>query len=203
MKVIGISGNATVGKDSLCTELKTLLEEDYNYQTCRFAFADKLKKEVDNFLLETLGISAFTQNPKEKEIIRPFLVWWGTEIRRKNDKNHWIDQIENNMKFIHSLEEAENSETIFVITDVRYKNEFDWIKSFDNGCTIFLDRYDKNMNLIQPGNEYEERNNKWLRDTADIKFVWQTVDDESYKKRFIKKNKIIEEIQTYLIKDYA
>jgi len=107
------------------------------------------------------------------------------------------------MKFIHSLEEAENSETIFVITDVRYKNEFDWIKSFDNGCTIFLDRYDKNMNLIQPGNEYEERNNKWLRDTADIKFVWQTVDDESYKKRFIKKNKIIEEIQTYLIKDYA
>ena len=46
----------------------------------RLAFADELKKDVDQFLVEKLGISAFTEVTEEKEIIRPMLTTWGELI---------------------------------------------------------------------------------------------------------------------------
>ena len=73
MKVIGISGLARSGKDTLFQFLSGKLKED-NISSKRLAFADELKEECDDFLKKNIGISAFTEKNSEKEIIRPFLV---------------------------------------------------------------------------------------------------------------------------------
>ena len=82
--IIAIGGNARSGKDTLGRNLVYILKE-YGIKAKTYSFADQLKQETDEFLKKTLGISAFTENDDEKNIIRPFLVFWGTEIRRKMD----------------------------------------------------------------------------------------------------------------------
>lgn len=192
MKIIGISGNATVGKDSYCHALIDLLSA-HGISAKRFAFADELKYETDEFLKSSLGISAFTTDKEEKVLIRPFLVWWGTDFRRKLDDSHWINKVNDKIK---------DKKTVYIITDVRYQNEFEWLKN-NNGLSIFLDRvvngYDSNNmpNKIPPGNEYERVNNKWLKSQADIETAWQTIKDSAYRKRFIEKNNL-EKILSYI-----
>ena len=185
MKIIGISGNATVGKDSFCQALINIFKED-NIEAKRFAFADELKYETDEFLKSTLGISSFTTDPEEKKIIRPFLVWWGTDFRRNLDDSHWINKV--NEKII-------DDNIVYIITDVRYQNEFEWLKK-NGGFSLFLDRAVNGVSedgslpfsLIQPGNSYEKENNKWLKAQSDINTTWQTIKDHAYRERFISMN---------------
>ena len=94
--LIGIAGFARSGKDSLAKILSNLSDH------CKItSFAYYLKKDIDPFLQSRLNISAFTENPKEKEIIRPLLVCWGTKvIRDKIDKEYWIRKM-HNVRVIH------------------------------------------------------------------------------------------------------
>ena len=192
MKIIGISGNATVGKDSFCNALIELLKER-NIKAKRFAFADELKYETDEFLKSSLGISAFTTDKEEKKLIRPFLVWWGTDFRRVIDDSHWINKVSDKLS---------NEDIVYIITDVRYQNEFEWLKNND-GLSLFLDRaisgvgFDGLPNIVQPCNDYEMENNKWLKAEADINTTWQTIKDPAYRERFILRN-VFPEILSYI-----
>ena len=63
IKVLGICGFARSGKDSFADFLCKLFP-------CKFkktSLAYELKRDLNPFLLSKLGISAFTENPKEKE----------------------------------------------------------------------------------------------------------------------------------------
>ena len=71
--LIGICGFARTGKDALAKILQNLLGEQGNSSKIS-SFAYYLKKDVDSFLQARLNISAITEDPKEKEIIRPLLV---------------------------------------------------------------------------------------------------------------------------------
>ena len=125
-KIIGISGNARSGKDTLGRNMVSILS-DSGIKAKTFSFAHELKKSVDGFLIEQLGISAFTEDSDEKKIIRPFLVNWGTEIMRKKDSEHWIKSIEKKL----------SEDCVNIITDVRFENELDWVKEKD-GLSVFL-----------------------------------------------------------------
>jgi len=127
-----------------------------------FSFAHELKKSVDGFLIEQLGISAFTEDSDEKKIIRPFLVNWGTEIMRKKDSEHWIKSIEKKL----------SEDCVNIITDVRFENELDWVKEKD-GLSVFLSREG-----VSPANSYEEENNKLLSENVDLKFFIGNFEDE-------------------------
>ena len=94
--LIGVTGFATSGKDTLYTICRNNLPSSFN--TKRYAFADELKAECDKFLLDNVGISAFTSDPYEKEVIRPLLVTYGTHIRRKLDQNCWINRLEERIR---------------------------------------------------------------------------------------------------------
>ena len=131
-KVIGISGVARVGKD---TFFRALLKESPNYNLVRVAFADELKEECNEFLMKNVGISAFTQDPDEKALIRPFLVTYGSQLRRRRDPYCWIKRAEAKMSSIKGV-----NESTVVITDVRYPNELDWIHSKMKGISIHLSR---------------------------------------------------------------
>lgn len=160
-KIIGISGNARSGKDTLGRNMVSILS-DSGIKAKTFSFAHELKKSVDGFLLEQLGISAFTEDSDEKKIIRPFLVNWGTEIMRKKDSEHWIKSIEKKL----------SEDCVNIITDVRFENELDWVKEKD-GLSVFLSRKG-----ISPANSYEEENNKLLSENVDLKFFIGNFEDE-------------------------
>jgi len=130
-----------------------------------------------------IGISAFTQDSKEKEIIRPLLVTYGTEVIRKMDENWWINRLEKTLG-VHQY-----MNIIPIVTDVRYPNEMEWIQKKHNGVVVYITRKG-----IGPANSEEKKNNPILKKMADYRMMWPTFGDGNLDEgeRFAKKivNKI-------------
>ena len=170
--IIAISGVARSGKDTLFNILSSI-----NPKIARFALADDLKADCDKFFREKLGISAFTRDPKEKELIRPLFVDYG-DIKRKQSKGtYWTGLLQS--KIDNFLEDG----GIPCVTDIRYdeyegSDELDWIKR-NNGILIHVSRREDGL-LIQPANEREKYNDPRLLKRADFKLVWNTSNDSSY-----------------------
>ena len=143
--IIGIAGHARSGKDKLGQEWASLLRENGIEANC-YAFADALKASTDAFLLKELKISAYTEDPEEKLIIRPFLVFWGTEIMRKIDDEVWVNRLTDQI----------SCRGINIITDLRFPNELKWIN--DNDGHLFM----INRVGVGPANESEKTNNTIL-----------------------------------------
>jgi hypothetical protein len=162
-KLIGISGLARSGKDTVYEMCRDALAP-LGKTAKRLAFADELKKESDEFLLKNIGISAFTEKTHEKEIIRPFLVTYGTHLRRKLNKRCWIDKVEEQLRA--------RKENFIFITDVRYNNEISWVHSL-GGTSIHVER---EGNLAP--NKEEETNDPILKDKSEINIKWKDLDIE-------------------------
>jgi len=160
-KLIGITGFARSGKDTLYKRAKSILEKE-GKKCCRFAFADALKYESDEFLKANTGISAFTEDDKEKEIIRPFLVTYGTDIRRKLDENCWIKSIQD--KVVKKLDEG----YYVFVTDVRFKNEAQWIK-MNGGVLTYVSR-----DGVTPANHEEHRQYHFYKSMVEYYIHWPT-----------------------------
>lgn len=163
--IFGIAGVARCGKDTLGKHL--ILKLNKNSLPCiNISFASALKTDLDSFLKEKLKISAFTENNSEKELIRPLLVTYGTEVCRKIDQDFWIKKIDKKVK--SSIE----NKIIVVITDVRYENEARWIKQ-NGGFIIHLSRMGQ-----KPANFQEKVNDPILKKVSDYKIKWKTFSDE-------------------------
>ena len=160
-KIIGIAGNARSGKDTLGKNFEKILE-DNGIKSRVFSFANELKKSVDGFLMKQLGISAFTEDEDEKKIIRPFLVFWGTDMMRSVNDNIWVEKLQPSLY----------DDQVNIITDVRFLNELQWVKD-NNGFSVLLKR-----DGAEPANNYEEENNKCIADSADLCFHIGDFDDE-------------------------
>lgn len=166
MSIIGICGNARSGKDTLADLISEALS-DIGVKCRKIALADSLKEECEDLVLNNLGIDVFTQDSREKSIIRPLLVTWGTHVRRKVNPDVWIEKLSDKI--------SENEVTI--IPDIRYKNEFEWLRSLNSYC-LFVDRIDADGNPILPANDEEENNNPFLRKNSDFQLTWATVGDD-------------------------
>lgn len=163
--IFGIAGVARCGKDTLGKHLLNKLEK--NKLPCiNISFASALKSDLNNFLIDKIKISAFTENNAEKDLIRPLLVTYGTEVCRKIDQDYWIKKIEK------KVTSAINNKIIVVITDVRYENEAKWIKN-NGGFIIHLSRINQ-----KPANFQEKVNDPILKKIADYKIRWKTFSDE-------------------------
>lgn len=166
MKIIGISGAARSGKDTFADLLIEILTEK-GIKCSKTSFAKQLKIECKDFVEKTLGIDIFTEDSVEKSIIRPLLVTWGTHVRRRLDEDIWIKHLESSL--------CEDQVTI--VTDVRFQNEFDWLKS-KGGYSIFIDRVDEYGSNIKPANSDEEENNILLRQKCDFHLTWNTLSED-------------------------
>ena len=177
--IIGVSGNARAGKDTFCN----LYKENKDKNTKRVAFADAIKEELKNLLLTNFNINPLNCSDEEKEIIRPLLVSYGTDVARKLNKNHWIDKIKDQL----ILNESKRITTI--ITDVRYKNEQDYIRSFKNSLLIHINREG-----FPPMNIEESKNSPILEKNSDFVFNWKTfVNNEDpliYFNKFLNESKL-------------
>lgn len=165
-KLIGLTGFARSGKDTFYIRAANYLA-NIGELTTRFAFADVLKRECDPLLKLNTGISAFTSNPEDKELIRPLLVTYGTGIRRRLDPNCWINKIKEEV-----AQQIEEGRYVF-ITDVRFENEAKWIKS--QGGLIF----DIKREGITAANKDEHDQSKLIKFLIDVKISWPTFGSEN------------------------
>ena len=152
-KIIAVGGNARSGKDTLANNLVDILAE-LNIKAKKVSFAHALRESVDDFLLRELGISAFTEDKEEKDIIRPFLVFWGTDVMRGRDQNVWVKKIQKFLK----------PDSVNIISDLRFTIELDWVKE-KNGVSVMLSR-----KAVNPANKYEEEENKKLYKSVNLTF---------------------------------
>lgn len=168
-KLIGITGYARSGKDTFFNRSKIFLEKE-GMKANRIAFADALKLELDPLLKEKMGISAFTEDDYEKELIRPLLVTYGTELRRKVNPNCWIEGIQPSV-----IEALQDDEWVFV-TDVRFENEAQWIR-MNNGVLVHISRKD-----IGPANHQEHTQYVRMKKFFNYNVYWETYGNESINK---------------------
>jgi hypothetical protein len=151
--IISISGNARTGKDTLADNFVAILTSA-GIKAKKLSFAYELKKSTDKFLQDQLGISAFTEDPQEKAIIRPFLVTWGTEVMRARNPEHWIALLSKSLV----------PDTVNIVADLRFMNELEWVQS-EGGKSVFIERSE-----IPPANITELKNNEILKKNVDVFF---------------------------------
>lgn len=138
--IIGLMGYAKSGKDFIT---KTFIE-DYGYQ--RVAFADNIKREMNQYLKELVcedinareleevnkltaqgdlvnwrpwtpdRIDFFTEDLSLKKVLRPYIIWYGEKLRNVNGKFCWINRA--------FKEDGKDMDKI-VLSDVRRLAELD------------------------------------------------------------------------------
>jgi len=164
--LFGISGVARCGKDTLAKHLIDKFHKN-KFPSVKVSFAGAVKEELDEFLIKKLNISAFTENAKEKEIIRPLLVAYATNVCRNNlGEDYWIKKIKDR---INSCVE---NKVITVIPDVRYENEVKWIKGM-GGYVIHLTRMG-----TKPANIEEKINDPIIKKISDYNIRWKNFKNE-------------------------
>lgn len=164
--IFGIGGVARCGKDTFAKFLKEKITRT-GFSAVKTSFADELKKEMDEFVYDKFGFSAFTEIDEEKDLIRPLLVSYGTEVcRKKIDEKYWIKKLEKRVKACIT------NEVISIIPDVRYENEAKWIKEL-GGYVIHIERIGK-----KPANFEEKSNDPIIKKISDFNIRWKEFTDE-------------------------
>lgn len=124
MRIVGLTGYAGSGKDYVCDILRA------EYYATRVAFADGVRLEVEEFLSpgtqpieysSQARLPAVWKKPYPDEI-RRLLQWWGTEYRRAEDQDYWVN------KGVQRIKAARTTFDLVIVTDVRFQNEADAIR---------------------------------------------------------------------------
>lgn len=169
-RLIGISAFAKSGKDTICALMNRRLME-LDYRPVKFPFASELKKRIDPFLSKEIGISAFTKNPEEKDMIRPFLVLYG-ETARGIYEDYWIELVKHQIEMFDEAYEKDGISMFPVITDVRYENEARMVQE-SGGKILHIERVG-----IEAPNPSEEKNHPLVKGMADVTLEWPTFEGE-------------------------
>jgi len=111
MILIGLSGKKRSGKNTVAKLIATAASVPVQ----EFAFADELKNEVCSLL----HITRVTLE-ENKEMYRPFLQALGVLRRESINADYWVNKV--GVKILNSSSE------IVVITDVRFKNEAEFVR---------------------------------------------------------------------------
>lgn len=132
--IIGIHGPLNGGKDTVANIIQAIKPDRYN----RYAFARPLKEALKVLL-------GFTQEQLEdrvlKETVDPFwgfsprkaMQMLGTEFGRDMlRKDIWIKRAEREVDINRSLGRGT------IITDVRFENEVEWLRSRDDAVLIYI-----------------------------------------------------------------
>lgn len=173
--VVALAGKANSGKDYLADEV---LVQTYGFLPLSIAMWFKCEGvEFEGLPFE----ETFGEQPKSEEV-REFYQTRGTEEGRdKHGDDVWIDIVEMKMYYFkqHGFDR-------FVITDGRYPNEFDWVKSFggkvykvhgrggaenqkarEHDSETKMDTYDKYDGYIDNSEEVQHRSPEVLNSMVD------------------------------------
>jgi hypothetical protein len=131
--LIGVGSRARQGKD---TVVKTIIEHyAHIYDVRRFAFADELKREVEEIGASTIAFKfgvPLDPNPPMDDPLCPngkhsrVLQFWG-EYRRKQNDFYWVTKLKARIE--------QEKPQFALISDMRYLNERAFVKA-NKGYTI-------------------------------------------------------------------
>ena len=177
MKIIAVSGVARAGKDTIADGLvKVLHDMNPSLKILRASFAEDLKLEIKDFLLEKFNINPFLADGEDKSLIRPLLVAYGQARRAQSEGRYWVDILQKKIS-LHNPD-------ITIISDLRFAekeaDELFWLKQ-NNGKLIHVSRYNLNngkKEFVKPANSDEEKNDPILKKNADFLFSWKDSTDE-------------------------
>ena len=134
MKVILISGKARSGKDQSALFIKEYVENEMHKKAVIIKYGDFLK----GFLEKSIG-----WNGKKDEAGRTLLQKWGTDIIRKSYEFTFTDMMIALLKGI--CQEFDYA----IISDVRFPNEADEIKSSFDSISVRVERDQKHCCLTK------------------------------------------------------
>jgi hypothetical protein len=157
--MIGISGLARSGKDTLAENLANIIRYEWNMDVEIFSFAEEIKNQANDLLKKYYNISAFSEDTKEKEYIRPLLVAHGECMKSFYGKNIWAETVLKKIK-------SRKSKIFPIISDVRFDFEAKFLQ--ENGGRII--HISKVGNL--PPNDIEAKNDPLVQKCCDITHCW-------------------------------
>ena len=86
--MIGISGIARSGKDTMSNCLKEIIEEEWDCKVEIVHLAQKLKSDLDKVVSCNFNFLVNTDNDSDKELIRPLLVAYGEAVSYTHLRAH-------------------------------------------------------------------------------------------------------------------
>ena len=133
MCLIGICGKIGTGKNYITTNVIEPILKEKRY--IRMSFSDQIKVN----LMTMSNISYDDLYIKKPKDIRKLLQKEGTEIGRDIfDEDIWVDYMNNWITVYKN-----RGINIFICSDIRYKNEYDYIKK-NNGYIIKINASERN-----------------------------------------------------------
>jgi hypothetical protein len=176
--LIGLTGKRLSGKDT-CGDY---ICENFNYK--RYAFADPLKKAVQN-MFDFSDEQLYSEKKEEKDIYwdiepRRVLQIFGTDIVRNLFPKYLLPKLGNNfwIKRFEIWYEKNKNPTGIIVTDLRFQNEIDIIKKL-GGIVIKIKREGgRNKSEID---KHESENIEML-ENIDYKINNDSTKEELYKK---------------------
>lgn len=168
--LIGIAGCSRVGKNTLDEHIKTNYCPDYKVGS--FSFAHTLKRDLQQFCLDNFNIDSFTEDTKQKEIIRPLMVAYG-ECKRKISKGtFWWKKLKPEIDTFFM-----KGGDIAIITDLRFcefdEDECHFVDLYSqsrqgmSSINVYLERDD-----VTFANESERQNLPRVKEKADLVINW-------------------------------
>jgi hypothetical protein len=175
--VIGISGYARSGKDTLANILKSSFIEN-NVSTKIFSFAYALKNDINDFCLSKIGISSFSEVTELKSKIRPILIAYGQVQRSISSGTYWLNKLKPEINNFF-----DNGGDVAIVSDLRFKeydfDEVDFIRSYKNNMIITVSRIMENGILNTAAHESESENLPRISKLADYELTWNTNDNKN------------------------
>ena len=124
-KIIAINGKRGAGKNTTALCIKDWAERN-GYKYFEFAFAKRLKYELALSIGDRLGFDESDLYNDNKKDYRLLLQWFG-DYKRKKNKDYWVDWLKEDLLYALNT----NGSKILVITDLRLKNEYEFLSGFD------------------------------------------------------------------------
>jgi hypothetical protein len=154
--LLGISGAARSGKDTLCRALIRFFKiKGYKAQRKSIA-GDLIKKDLNPVINKKIGIDLNTEDTKLKAIIRPLLIEYGKLMRNQTKGRYFIEKFK------------KEKDIITIVPDIRYaeyeKDELFWLKKQQNSFLVFIKH-----KYVKDANETEKKNNKIIKKYSDFK----------------------------------
>lgn len=138
--IIGICGKLGSGKDYIANNVIIPVIEKMKYRYLQCAFADQIKVNV----MTKNGVSYTDVYENKTPESRRLLQIEGTEVGRENDKNVWVKYLDNWMNIHYN-----RGISVYIISDCRFKNEYDFIKN-NNGIMLKVIARERNeMRLMR------------------------------------------------------
>ncbi len=157
--MIGISGLARSGKDTLAKNLAKIITSELGLEVKIFSFADRIKWQMKDVINDNYNISPYTEDTEEKQIIRDILVSHGETMKKIYGETIWADLVISDIK--------KSKDKFFpIISDVRFDFEAKTIKDND-GSIIHITKTGN-----KPPNEIEAKNDPLVKGVADLCHCW-------------------------------